>query len=296
MLSTIEAIYVAAREAAEQLKWLRNDVKDLLRLLFIFGITRCETARSSLQNNKVFPFENSDKNRRREKLSYKGTEKQLQDREKGRLLKSKNMLGEKQKDPLKISIWIVPDAHTYDILNKQIHDITSKLGLPSFIPHVTLLGGIQCANTSEIKSIVKLLKSMLKSFGDVQVEFSGPVTCARDKNTNEIKWNQSCLVAVKRTPQLMRLSHMVREVIRNRKKETFKFNDTNNLEIKGLTFPDPFGEPHYSFAYGNQESICSNISLASSGFMSREVVVWITNPSSVEGVKSWRHFASISLV
>lgn len=299
MLSTIEAIYVSVFEVASKLRWHNDNMYDLLKLLYIFGITRAETAKSSFEKNKVCPFDDSDKNRRREKLSYKGSEKHKRDKEKGRSLKFQHSIHLKNKEIMKISVWIVPVAYQFDVLHKQIIEITSRQNLPSFIPHVTLLGGIPCANKSEANDVVKLLKRHLKSFGDIEVEFSGSVTCARDKATNEVKWNQSCLISIKRNLKFVRISHIVREIVEHRKNmasiPSFKFNDDVSVDVNSLTFPEPFGEPHYSFAYGNDESLCPKIRLISSGFTSREVVVWITSPASLEGVKSWRFFASIPL-
>mmetsp|Transcript_22965 Transcript_22965/g.34454 ORF Transcript_22965/g.34454 Transcript_22965/m.34454 type:complete len:126 (-) Transcript_22965:420-797(-) len=90
MLSTIEAIYTAAVEVAtfhQGFECEQSEHELLLSLLWIFGLIRVATANTARKNGKPLPFSDTDKRERQARLSYIGTEKHKQDKEKGRILK-----------------------------------------------------------------------------------------------------------------------------------------------------------------------------------------------------------------
>mmetsp|Transcript_25920 Transcript_25920/g.40235 ORF Transcript_25920/g.40235 Transcript_25920/m.40235 type:complete len:218 (-) Transcript_25920:2862-3515(-) len=201
---------------------------------------------------------------------------------------------------MKVSVWLVPETVSRNILQKQIADIASKHNLPTFIPHVTLsIGGIDCTTDQDVTGIVSRLEEKLGGSGPVTVEFdsssegvSSVVRCFRGDDGN-VKWNQSCMVAVNRRPDFMRVVALTRMAVYD-KDDHHDVDDSNN--VMSMDFARPFGEPHYSFAYGNDESLCEEVVPPISEFIAHELQVWCTSPATLAGVASgWKHLSTIRL-
>lgn len=99
MLSTIEAIYTAAVEVAtyhQGFECKQSDEESLLSLLWIFGLIRVAAANTARKNGKPMPFSDTDKEERRKRLSYIGTEKHKRDKEKGKILKLEAAKGKQE--------------------------------------------------------------------------------------------------------------------------------------------------------------------------------------------------------
>ena len=97
MISTLEAIYFAALEAAEVRESCREDFKDINRkalidLMWLFGIQRSATAVSAKRKGKPLPFSKCGKAMQRNlRKTEKGSEKHLRDIEMGKRLKQETL-------------------------------------------------------------------------------------------------------------------------------------------------------------------------------------------------------------
>jgi len=312
MLSTIEAIYVAAQEVVLSNKhtWSNTDKANLQHLLYIFALNRAIAATAAVEKGKPAPHSDIDKKLRQRKLSYIGTEKHRRDIEKGRELKAlhrkqKVSLGERleklnlskgynsAKNYRKISIWAVPDSEHFDTLQSQIKLLSKTHQLPCFIPHVTLMGGIKCKSEEVVDQYIHLLTCRLRGkFDSIRVIMEGPVTTAFI-SPDLPKWNQSCVIAVKETEQFMNFVSTIESILNSTNNDINDFQQGNDR--KRVKFPEPFGRPHFSFAYGNEKSVCATFKPAVLDFQCREIMIWDTSNATLEGVESWRKLASISL-
>jgi DTW domain-containing protein YfiP len=79
MLCTIEAIYEAATEVA--------DTNNYLHLLWLFGLQRSYISRARTKSGDDLPFAHHSKEDQHMLRRTKGTEKQVKDKEKGKILK-----------------------------------------------------------------------------------------------------------------------------------------------------------------------------------------------------------------
>jgi DTW domain-containing protein YfiP len=80
MLCTIEAIYEAATELAA--------ANNYLHLLWLFGLQRSYISRAMIKSGDALPFTHHSKVDQQKLRRTKGTEKQVKDKEKGKILKS----------------------------------------------------------------------------------------------------------------------------------------------------------------------------------------------------------------
>lgn len=101
------------------------------------------------------------------------------------------------------------------------------------------------------------------------------------------------IIAVKRQPEFMSAVTLSRIALHG---NGHHLDGSSNSNITSIEFAKPFGEPHYSFAYGNGESLCSEVVPPISEFAAREVQVWCTSPATLAGVTTdWRHLSTIRL-
>jgi hypothetical protein len=88
MISTIEAIYYASLEIAERKEGMSKDEREnLIHLLYLFAEQRISIQRSCQISGESLPYGEKGKEEQRALRRYKGTAKQVRDKEKGRLLK-----------------------------------------------------------------------------------------------------------------------------------------------------------------------------------------------------------------
>lgn len=149
--------------------------------------------------------------------------------------------------------------------------------------------------------IVSRLEEKLGGSGPMTVEFDSSISegessyevrCVRGDDGN-VKWNQSCMVAVKRLPDFMRVVALTRMAVHGKDDHHDVADSINAMTID---FARPFGEPHYSFAYGNDESLCEEVVPPISEFIAHELQVWCTSPATLAGVASgWKHLSTIRL-
>merc|ERR1740139_954910 len=219
---------------------------------------------------------------------------------------------------MKVSVWLLPPEPLFTQLQSQIASISCTYGrpekcnssrycFPTFIPHVTLVcvffriaphgfnpryaysnfcsphnhtppsrpsqrGGVNIEDPESIPAISERLRSALKNSGPIPCRFRRQVSSPRDDN-GDVVWNQSCVAPL--YPISAEFEDAVRFTM-----EAFSLPERNIL------YSPPLGEPHYSFAYGNQPEICKDL-LPPPDFNAHEAVLYQTHPASLEGVPRW---------
>jgi len=119
-----------------------------------------------------------------------------------------------------------------------------------------------------------------------------------------VKWNQSCVCIMERSVSFVRAMHVAEEALFNSTANS-SINSNNGASTSATTTPPampnierhfkpPLHEPHYSFVYGNA-CIPSTLECPPD-FVSSEMSVMWTHPSSLEGVQRWREIGNFSLI
>ena len=190
----------------------------------------------------------------------------------------------------RVSLWLLPPEPLRCELQTQINRISARSdGLcPPFLPHITILGGVPCSDKTEADEILSRLRSCL----DIGY-FDGGVPCCFGHNevisvrtqNGAVKWNQSCAVIMKKTPDFLRIIRLLHGA--------FFPEWEGDVDLESA-FPPPLREPHFSFAYGNKPELCERMS-APPDFVSKEAVLMWTYPSSLCGVQSWKEIGRIQL-
>mmetsp|Transcript_13113 Transcript_13113/g.26168 ORF Transcript_13113/g.26168 Transcript_13113/m.26168 type:complete len:202 (-) Transcript_13113:4-609(-) len=147
-------------------------------------------------------------------------------------------------------------------------------------PVLSQRGGVNIEDPESIPAISERLRSALKNSGPIPCRFRRQVSSPRDDN-GDVVWNQSCVAPL--YPISAEFEDAVRFTM-----EAFSLPERNIL------YSPPLGEPHYSFAYGNQPEICKDL-LPPPDFNAHEAVLYQTHPASLEGVPRWHEISRIQL-
>ena len=220
----------------------------------------------------------------------------------------------------RISLWILPPEPLRTTLSSIQSDIIAShpkdRRLPTFLPHVTLIGGIpisECCSAEEIKSghqqhddgdideeaarvVLRRLQLAFQSHGGItckSIEEKGVFaerTPAGDGASEGmvVKWNQSCVSILERNSSLMKAMQVADDAL---------FATTgNNKELPmERHFKLPLFEPHYSFVYGNDAHLIPASLECPPTFTSTEMVVMWTHPSELAAVESWKEIGRVSM-
>ena len=209
----------------------------------------------------------------------------------------------------RLSLWLLPPQPIATELSTIQNDIiashSSTLELPTFLPHVTLIGGVpisECATVNEVpcnntnddidedaaKVVLQRLQDAFRSFGGVSIECvpeRGVFAARALSDDGIVQWNQSCVSITKRTEDFMKAMHVAEKAL-------FP-NESLSIERH---FKPPLFEPHYSYVYGNDPDLIPPTLNCPPPFKSTEMVVMWTYPSNLEGVKEWKEIGRVSMV
>lgn len=219
--------------------------------------------------------------------------------------------------PMKLSLWLIPSGgeketeeskdesdtsdgtgekdnnpHSiYARTQKVIDDLSAERGGPRFIPHVTL-GGAEVASEKEALALAEKLRTGLAGFGSVDCSIGERVLSAQNA------WNQALVFElVPPFEQFLGLCTASRTIL--------GMEPTNRDGDDCLTFPLPLLVPHMSLYYGNSppppsETYLSEVFGGTSSdkkiFQAHRIMLWKTDPSSLEGVSEWEPIADISIL
>ena len=162
---------------------------------------------------------------------------------------------------MQYSIWLIPSAPAFELLQNTIYTLAEKYEGPVFEPHITLLSNVE-KELSEITTSLEMLAKNVYQFELRLGEISFSTT-----------YFQSVLVRVQSTAALMQL-----------------YLDTKtSLHIEQSAFM-----PHMSLLYGShnmgaRERIASTTQLPPTAFFVKEFVITPATPNPRE----WNHLATI---
>ena len=125
------------------------------------------------------------------------------------------------------SIWMVPDGAVGEYLRRVISDLSMKYETPTFEPHVTLIGGMDCSLGEALEYARQITRRLRPFYVEIGLPQRGDV------------YLKSLFAEIKETPELME-AHKVAEELCG-KKETYK--------------------PHLSLLYGDLEEEVSQNAL-----------------------------------
>ncbi|VEU38673.1 unnamed protein product [Pseudo-nitzschia multistriata] len=212
------------------------------------------------------------------------------------------------KQKMKLSLWLIPPggedltdagdrkSNVYGQTLQVIDELSGRFGGPKFIPHITVVGGIQVDSEKEANDLSKRLSEGLAGFGTVQCDF-------RDILQEPGCWNQALILEMIPSKTFVELCELSRRLL--------------NMEQEGdcITFPPPAGVPHMSLFYGDSpldgsdsqtgrdDYLARVFGTDSNGigddkksFQSHRVMLWKTDPSSASGVPEWKPLIDIGLL
>jgi len=148
------------------------------------------------------------------------------------------------------------------------------------------MGGIRISH-ERIQLFLQDLQNLFQNFGGISCPFvrdTQNIVCCQGK------WNQSCVSIIHRSDELIKAITILNKFIHG--------NDMHLHRRRGHDsyFSPPLCEPHFSYAYGNDETLIDSIPSIPPDFVGRELAVMMTHPSSLEGVSHWYELGRIQLL
>ena len=187
---------------------------------------------------------------------------------------------------LKLSLWLIPNEPNYTELKSTIDHLSQTYGLPTFEPHITLIGGEVIQNESEADVILKRLKLIFKDFGSIECSFFDKVLHGLNDD-DVVKWNQSCVAILNPSQQFNDALYLAQKC--------FHLDDDRGKEkvIKHQFLKK--GVPHFSFAYGMDDARkCEGLKPPGT-FTCNSLGLYWTYPSCLIGVPQWKLIGEIFL-
>ena len=217
---------------------------------------------------------------------------------------------------MKISLWLLPPEPIRLSLQGNIDAIASRASLPTFVPHVTILGGIVCPADTKTSSdqwaddLLAELRLTLTCVEGIPCRFRHEGPIAAKEEGGSIKWNQSCISVMERNDRFRRAIELTHDAV-------CKVNDRmeGSLDSDGVNDGDAFDwrtalkppicEPHYSHAYGSDAGLL-HVKIGNDDdspllvqtppdFVSQEAMLIWTYPPSVDGVSNWKEVGRCKL-
>ena len=216
-----------------------------------------------------------------------------------------------------ISLWLIPP----EPLLTELSSIQSQIikeedrQLPSFIPHVTLIGGVKisdCCTVEEIQTI-NLQTDTVDTNADIDdiaaqvvlqrlqraFQSYGGVVCHPIKEKGvfaERQWNQSCICLLERNDSIMNAMQTANDALFSSSSTTTTPNSKDQSAKLPIErhFKPPVNDHHYSFAYGN--SIIPPSVERPPTFTCTEMVLMWTYPATLDGVKEWAEIGRVNLI
>lgn len=281
-------------------KWSRVLLKSVVAVILVSWSTLVLSFRldsiSTLSTSSIFGKEGS----------------QLRGSEKNTLYSQGKHLVEDNSNFMKLSLWLIPSGadsaralsqtgndsfeaidkskNIYGRTKKVIDDLSEELGGPKFIPHITL-GGASVASKKEAMELAEKLRTGLAGLG--------PIECSvGDRVLSGDTWNQALVFEL--VPPYDRFLALCRA-----SRKILGMNPTNNGSDGCLTFPPPLRVPHMSLYYGMSPPPPSEKYLSEvfggknndkKSFLAQRIMLWKTDPSSLEGVSEWEPIADITIL
>ena len=175
--------------------------------------------------------------------------------------------------PITLSIWLYPPQDARLEIQDQIDMLAEDRG-PSFLPHVTLVGGIPCQSEEEALQLGKALQDGLRGFGEVPCHFS------LTPKTSEGVWNQALYLTMDETDPFMKLCETCRVIL--------------GLPLP-CNFAPPALKPHMSLFYGVKDIPNASEVEPVKSFQATTIAMWTTGPSTLASVPNWKEVAVIQL-
>ena len=207
--------------------------------------------------------------------------------------------------------------NVYKSTKEIIDELAEKYNGPKFIPHTTIIGSIEVDTEEDILLLSKKLKDGLQSSKSKQL-FSTGIECTFNTILQEPScWNQAMIIEMKASKSFTDLCILCRTIFNME-----QFEDC-------ITFPPPSKVPHMSLYYGTSppnvpsssssiidlskifgDSTSTNTNTTNSNnedeqqnqnhkqsysFQSYRVMLWKTDPASLEGVPNWIPIVDINL-
>ena len=214
-----------------------------------------------------------------------------------------------------ISIWLIPPEPLLTELSSIQSQIIKQDGrqLPTFIPHVTLIGGVKildCCSVEEIQKsnlqtdtdtnadiddiaaqvVLQRLQNTFKSYGGV--------VCHPIKKKGvfaERQWNQSCICLLERNASLMNAMQAANDALFSSSSTTAPNSKDQSTKLPiERHFKLPVNDHHYSFACGN--SIIPLSVKCPPPFECKEMMLMWTYPATLSGVKEWTEIGRVNLI
>lgn len=237
---------------------------------------------------------------------------------------------------MKVSLWLIPPEPTFSTLQHQINNISKSSNnvLPSFIPHVTIVGGITVPLSNKSKNsddnydnsdstAIEMLKKLKTVFQNDSLLKEG-IPCSFEvslqykdilskdlkvvgndtgvfsvfqKNEEVVKWNQSCVSLMNKSPEYLQSVRITQEVAKEYDQKFHDICEKQNKNLGVVTFPPPVEYPHYSFAYGSKPEVVFDYCLSvPPTFVAKDFALYCTSPATLEGVSdSWYEIGRFSL-
>lgn len=215
-----------------------------------------------------------------------------------------------------ISVWLIPPEPLRSKLLLVQDEINSchlpSRRLPSFIPHITLIGGAPISNCVAINEVncrdvadddlenwaarivLQRLRSAFRGYGAITCNFvqdRGVITARLPNKDGDVKgpipWNQSCVSIVENTKDYIEAMRLAAQIL-------FAPGESLSDSIE-RHFQPPLMEPHYSFAYGSDPSLVPKTLTCPPAFESTEMIMMWTDSAGLEGVEQWSEIGRIDV-
>jgi hypothetical protein len=256
----------------------------------------------------------------------------------------------KKKEKMKLSLWLIPPGgggeeetddddnenennnhnHNHNVYKSTkdiINELAKEYNGPKFIPHITIVGGIEVDTEEDAiilskKLIYGLENSNSNSKSNSNSIFKNGIECTFNSILVEEPscWNQAMIIEMKISKSFTKLCKLCRTIL-NMEQQHGDGSDC-------ITFPPPAKVPHMSLYYGLSPNVPSSSIIDLSrifgttnttnttnnnnnnnnnnekqqqkqnnkqSFQSYRVMLWKTDPASVEGVPEWTPIADINL-
>ncbi|KAI2500012.1 hypothetical protein MHU86_14467 [Fragilaria crotonensis] len=182
---------------------------------------------------------------------------------------------------MRCSLWLLPPASVGNDWRGLIDELSAEgRGASSvpFEPHVTIVGGIQCDDPTELcRDLQEALRGRFVKGIDCQF-LDRTVSMRRD---GTVQWNQALVAVAERTQSLIELVDACLTFFER------------PLEPK---FAPMICEPHFSLYYGTENVPDPETVVLRQGFKATELALWKTEPGTVAGVAEWREVGRIRLL
>jgi hypothetical protein len=175
--------------------------------------------------------------------------------------------------PITLSVWLYPPQAALLDIQDQIDMLAEDRG-PSFLPHVTLIGGIPCQSEEQALQMGRALQHGLRGFGEVPCHFSAT------PKTSEGVWSQALYLTMDETDLFIKLCETCRVIL--------------GFELP-CTFAPPAHKPHMSLFYGVTDIPDASEVEPVKSFEASTIAIWTTGLSTLASVPNWKEMSVIKL-